>query len=315
MSRRRRKPRRHPHLLAAVSLLIFLAFFPMNVQARSIYNKFGPELFWIWSILGGLFAGFYLFRHKPLLIRVLASSAISGLALWIFPVPSWMPIAVPPLMFFVLMSREWENMVHGGRAPKMARRNDGELRNSTSLADMHQTETKSPTTREQTLLRVLRHSLIAPWISRAWRSNRLHAAIRDRIAASERSHLGEIVVAIETRWSTDDIRRDMTSAQHARNRFSELGVWATESNNGVLLHITLAEKAIDIVADRGIAERVDAATWQAIADDLAAQCKRGAIQTGLIAAIDHIGEILHAHFPNSASDKNPDERSNTPVLT
>ena len=315
MSQRHRTPGRRPRVLSGLSVLMFLAFFPVDAEARCSYNNFGPELFSLWSIFGGLFAGFYLFRQKPLLIRVLASSGISALALWIFPVPSWMPIVVPPLMFFLLMSREWNNMIHGGRAPKIARRNDGELRSSTSLADTHQAVTKPPATREQTFLRVLRHSLIAPWLTRAWRSDTLQAAIRDRIAASERSHLGEIVVAIETRWSTDHIRRDMTSAQHARNRFSELGVWDTERNNGVLLHITLAEKAIDIVADRGIAERVDAATWQAIADDLAAQCKRGAIQNGLNAAIDHIGEILCAHFPASDADKNPDERSNIPVLT
>ena len=301
--------------IGARAVLALLALLPIDVQARYSHNNFGPELLPLSSVFGSILVGFFVFRRKPVPIRVLASAGLAGLALCILPVPWWMPLFAPPLMFLILMSGEWDKIVHGGRTPKVARRNDGESRNSASLSDTHQAATSKPTGRWQTILRVLRHSLITPWRARSWYPDTLQTAIHDHIAASERGHLGEIVVALETRWSTDDIRRDMTSTQHARNRFSELGVWNTELNNGVLIHVTLAENAIDLIADRGIAERVDVSAWQAIADDLAVQCKHGAIQSGLLAAIDRVGELLCEHFPASGEELNPDERSNAPVLT
>lgn len=298
----------------AAAAVLTAAGLMLAAQERWHFARVDPLIFAFSIVLALLYVGGPRYRALPIPVHIFIGCILTSIVMFILGAPGWMTAAFPFVIFLLVMRSEWESMVHGGRTPKSTLRNDGEARISVSLADTHQAA-KPATTKGQTFLRVLRHSLIAPWRARAWHSDSLQTAIRDQVAASERSHLGEIVVAIETRWSTDDIRLDMTPAQNARNRFSELGVWNTEHNNGVLIHITLAENAIDLIADRGIAERVDVSAWQAIADDLAAHCKRGAIQSGLLAAIDRVGELLSEHFPASGEDINPDERSNAPVLT
>ncbi|MEP6880617.1 MAG: TPM domain-containing protein [Dokdonella sp.] len=299
----------------AFAAVLTAAGLMLAAQARWHFASVDPLLFSFAIVIVLLYIGGTRFRALPITVHLFVWAIFACIAMLILGAPLWMATGLPLVVLLLVLRNEWENMVHGGRTPKSTLRNDGEARVSVSLADTHQEAAKPATTKGQTLLRVLRHSLIAPWRARSWHSDSLQTAIRDRIADSERGHLGEIVVAIETRWSTDAIRLDMTPTQNARNRFSELGVWNTEQNNGVLIHITLAENAIDLIADRGIAECVDASTWAAIAEELAARCKRGEIQSGLLAAIDRVGDILNQHFPASAMDENPDERSNAAVLT
>ena len=38
--------------------------------------------------------------------------------------------------------------------------------------------------------------------------------------------------------------------------FGQLGVWDTAQNNGVLIYLLLADRVVEIVADRGIAARI-----------------------------------------------------------
>ena len=301
-------------LLAAVALLIVCGLL-LWAQARWHFAEVDPLVFAFCIVAALAYIGGPRARNLPFVAYMAAWTIAAAIALVILGAPWWISTFAPLTIFLLLLRGEWEKMVHGGRAPKTTRRNDGETRASVSLANAQAAATLKPTSRWQTLLRVLRHSLIAPWQARSCYSESLLTAVRDRITESERSHLGEIVVALETRWSSDDIRRDQSPAQHARNRFSELGVWNTEYNNGVLIHVALAEKAIDVIADRGIAERVEASIWQTIADDLAAECARGAIQSGLLAAIDRVGALLGEHFPVSAGGENPDELGNVPVLT
>jgi uncharacterized membrane protein len=94
--------------------------------------------------------------------------------------------------------------------------------------------------------------------------------------------------------------------------FGKLGVWDTEANNGVLIYLLLAEHAIEIVADRGLARRVDAAAWQAINDSMATAFRAGQFEAGLAQAIDAVDALLGQHFPLSAGQANPDELPNQP---
>jgi hypothetical protein len=295
-------------LLVACALLLW-------ALAHWHFAEVDPLLFAFCIVVALAYIGGPRLRKLPFIAFMAAWTAATAIVLAILGTPWWISSFAPLTIFLLLLRGEWEKMVHGGRAAKTTRRNDGESRASVSLASGQPAAISQSTGRWQTLLRVLKHSLIAPWRARSVYSESLLAVIGDRIAESECRHRGEIVVALETRWSTDDIRRDQSPAQHARNRFSELGVWNTEFNNGVLIHVTLAERAIDVIADRGIAERVEASAWQIIADDLAAACARGAFQSGLLAAIDRVGSLLGEHFPVSASEENPDELVNAPVLT
>ncbi|MBC8056864.1 MAG: TPM domain-containing protein, partial [Rhizobiales bacterium] len=96
--------------------------------------------------------------------------------------------------------------------------------------------------------------------------------------------------------------------------FGKLRVWDTEHNNGVLIYLLLAEHAIEIVADRGLAKRVDAAEWQRIAAAMSAAFKAGQFEAGLEQAVDAVDALLAKHFPLAAGEANPNELPDAPYV-
>eukprot|EP01034_Spumella_vulgaris_P014511 gene14511-18528_t len=85
--------------------------------------------------------------------------------------------------------------------------------------------------------------------------------LRQRVAASEKRHSGEIRIYVEAGLPTSYLLRNATARERAVAMFGKLRVWDTEHNNGVLVYLLLAEHAIEIVADRGLggamAQRVE----------------------------------------------------------
>ncbi|MEO8125086.1 MAG: TPM domain-containing protein, partial [Burkholderiales bacterium] len=93
-----------------------------------------------------------------------------------------------------------------------------------------------------------------------------------------------------------------------------LGVWDTEANNGVLIYLLLADRSIEIVADRGLSRRVGAAHWQAITTGMGEAFRAGRFEDGLNAAVDAVSRALREHFPLAAGESNPNELPDAPVL-
>ena len=149
--------------------------------------------------------------------------------------------------------------------------------------------------------------------------------LAQRVAASEARHTGQIRIYVEAAlpmsylWRLD---RPDTLKQLVRQRavtlFGKLRVWDTEHNNGVLIYLQLAERAIEIVADRGVDQYVSAQQWQAMTDRMASDFKNGQFEDGLTQAIGEVTSVLVAQFPSAedashdtkASNELPDE----PVL-
>lgn len=150
--------------------------------------------------------------------------------------------------------------------------------------------------------------------------------LTERVAASERLHNGEIRICVEASlplsylWRVAKSRSltDVTR-ERAVMMFGKLGVWDTARNNGVLVYVLLAEHAIEIVADRGIAAHVDAGQWAALVADMSADFRRGRAEEGLQRAIDEITFRLTQHFAvdgrdGAAPEVNPNELPDSPVL-
>ena len=97
--------------------------------------------------------------------------------------------------------------------------------------------------------------------------------------------------------------------QRALAWFGKLRVWDTEANNGVLIYLLLAERRIEIVADRGLSQRVDAAHWQAVVQRLGQALKQGDVETGLTQALEEVSAPLMAHFALPEGVANPNELS------
>lgn len=140
------------------------------------------------------------------------------------------------------------------------------------------------------------------------------ARIEARVAGSEQVHSGEIRVCIEAGLPLSYLWRGLSARDRAIMLFGKLRVWDTAQNSGVLIYLLLAERAIEIVADRGLAAAVPQAEWLQLMEPMRDAFRRGEFEPGLNQAIDAIGARLARHFPLAPGQGNPDELPNRPVL-
>ena len=153
-------------------------------------------------------------------------------------------------------------------------------------------------------MRALRHLLSLPGaVSRAFSDQSL-AAIEQAIRRGEQLHDGEIRIAVEPALDPLHLWRGKTARQRAIEVFAELGVWDTERNNGVLLYLLLADRDVEIVADRGFNGKVTAAEWEAVCRRMETSLREGRHREAVIAGIDAISEIVARHFPPTAGGRN-----------
>jgi uncharacterized membrane protein len=163
-----------------------------------------------------------------------------------------------------------------------------------------------------TFARLLRHLLLPDWlVLRAFSRGalrRIEAAIRD----SEKLHAGELRFAVEAGLDPGPLLRGASPRQRALELFSELRVWDTAANSGVLIYVELVDRRIEIVADRGIAARVEQHEWDAICRRMESAFRAGEFEAGAVQGIAEATRLLARHFPPPAT--NPDELSNRPVV-
>lgn len=156
-------------------------------------------------------------------------------------------------------------------------------------------------------------NLFAGWfrLSR-WFPQPTMRRIRDAIAAGERGHAGELCLAIESRYSVWAVLNGLAPRERARQVFSLLRVWDTQDNSGVLMYLQLAERKVELVADRGIAARVDASQWQAICQQFSLEMGNMPADQAVLRCLDRINALLTLHFP--ADLENPRELPDEPVV-
>src|SRR4249920_1104151 len=163
------------------------------------------------------------------------------------------------------------------------------------------------------LLRILKH--------RAWDDTDTRRAIgpevvqrmQQRVQASERHHSGEIRVCVEASLPLSYLWRALSARERAVTLFGKLRVWDTEHNNGVLIYLLLAERAIEIVADRGLSSRVDAGEWRRIVERMGSDFHENRFEQGLTQALEEASALLVAHFPLAQGEANPNELPDQPV--
>ncbi len=135
-----------------------------------------------------------------------------------------------------------------------------------------------------------------------------------RVAASELGHSGEIRVCIEAGLPLSYLWRDAPPRERALAMFGKLRVWDTEQNNGVLIYLLLAERSIEIVADRGLSRFVPHAHWQQMTQGMSAAFQAGRFEEGLGEAIDAVHDLLLQHFPLAGGVANPNELPDQPYV-
>jgi uncharacterized membrane protein len=160
--------------------------------------------------------------------------------------------------------------------------------------------------------RWLCHAFMPPW---RWRVLFPGAALADIEAAiknSESQHSGELRFAVENARALGQVWCGSTARQRAVEVFSNLRVWDTEENSGVLIYLSLADREVHIVADRGIIRRVAQTEWDAIAKMMQKAFQTGDFLLGSLQGIERVTALLAAHFPPSGD--NPNELCNKPVI-
>jgi uncharacterized membrane protein len=164
------------------------------------------------------------------------------------------------------------------------------------------------------------HKMRRAW--RHWKSSAREAkqafpdttldAIAEAIDLGERTHRGEVRLIVEKSLPFEAAWDGVTNRQRAIALFADYGVWDTEDNCGVLIYVNLAEHKIDIVADRGIDRKIDAATWQAVCRTMTEGFRQGSFHEATLAAVNQVNELLRQHFPTSG--ERPNELPDRPLM-
>ena len=88
----------------------------------------------------------------------------------------------------------------------------------------------------------------------------------------------------------------------AKAQFYVQGVQLTPHHSGVLFFVSLAERYVEIVADKGIHEKLGDAHWQSIIDRFVAEVRRGRVIDGFVDAIGACGAAMAEHYPPDPAD-------------
>jgi uncharacterized membrane protein len=153
------------------------------------------------------------------------------------------------------------------------------------------------------LYRIIRHLFMTRWHVNSAFPARSLIAIGNAVSDSHRAHIGQIRFAVEGALHSTALLNGKSARQRAIEVFSELRVWDTEHNNGVLIYLLLADRDVEIVADRGIHARVGADEWEAICREMESEFRRGQYESGAVRGVRRVTELLATHFPVTQPEK------------
>jgi len=102
--------------------------------------------------------------------------------------------------------------------------------------------------------------------------------------------------------SSDEMREEVEKGAAAA--FQRLRVRRTEEGTGVLIYVSLYERMVRVLGDDAVEEKLSAADWQGVCDEVLAGLKEGRGADGLVRGIGRAGDLLATYFPPVAGDRN-----------
>lgn len=161
--------------------------------------------------------------------------------------------------------------------------------------------------------RLFRHLVFIPaQVKRAFPPRSLNA-VEQAVRACEGSHQGEIRFVVEGALDLIPLLKGVTARERALEVFSSLRVWDTEHNNGVLVYLLLADRDVEIVADRGVHRLAGDAVWEGICREMESAFAQGNFEDGAIAGIQAISRCLAEYYPVGGGAK-PNELADRPLV-
>jgi len=137
-------------------------------------------------------------------------------------------------------------------------------------------------------------------------------AIEKAIGEEERRHGGQLRVAVEASLPISDLVHGVGSRARAIGWFGRLRMWDTEHNAGVLIYLLLADRRVELIADRGIHSKVGTAAWEAICGEMQQEFARGQFERGAVIGVRAVSDLLAEHFPPTGEGRN--ELPDKPVV-
>jgi uncharacterized membrane protein len=160
--------------------------------------------------------------------------------------------------------------------------------------------------------RIGRHLLEHRWRARRIFPPKVLADIERAIKAGEATHSGQLRFVVEGALDGAPLFRGQPARDRALDIFSHLRIWDTAHNNGVLIYLLLADRQVEIVADRGIDARVGAGGWKKICAAMETDFKAGNFEAGVIKGIAAVSKQLATYFPKRGAG--PNELPDAPVV-
>jgi uncharacterized membrane protein len=143
--------------------------------------------------------------------------------------------------------------------------------------------------------------------------------LKQRVSLSESSLTGAIRICIESTLPNSYLLRAgsvrVITRQLALAQFGKLRVWDAEHNNAVLTYLLLAERTIEIAADRGLNSSVSHADWQCMVQNLCEVLRDNRLEDGLNQAIDAVNAVMVQHFHLETGAVRPNELPDQPTLS
>ena len=160
--------------------------------------------------------------------------------------------------------------------------------------------------------RIGRHLLHHRWRERRIFTPKVLARIEQAIKAGEATHSGQLRFVVEGALDGAPLFRNQPARERALDVFSRLRIWDTAHNNGVLIYLLLADRDVEIVADRGIDAKVGAAGWEKVCGAMEKEFRAGLFEHGVIKGIQEVSRLMAQHFPAKPGGSN--ELPDTPVM-
>jgi uncharacterized membrane protein len=164
------------------------------------------------------------------------------------------------------------------------------------------------------LKRIAKHLSMPKWQVDRIFTPEILKEIEHLIKASESVHTGEIRFVVEAALDFPELLSARSAKERAIEVFSQLHIWDTEYNNGVLVYLLLADRAVEIVADRGIHVKVGNELWRNICRVMESDFAQENFRSGTLKGINAMTELLVTHFPRSESSHNRNELSDSPIV-
>lgn len=145
--------------------------------------------------------------------------------------------------------------------------------------------------------RIFEHLVMTHWqVNRTFPHQTLRV-IERAIKASETAHLGEIRFVVEGALDSTPLFKGQSARERAIDVFAQLRIWDTEHNNGVLIYLLLADRDVEIVADRGIHAKAGSREWESICRQMEIDFKQKNYEGGVVNGIQAVTQHLLQHYP------------------